>query len=214
MACKKGVTPHSYTKEQLEFLKVNYVTYSAKELTILFNEKFNLNHTPNRIKAVMSRYKFKSGRTGCFEKGNPAFNKGLKWDDYMSPEGQAKSLKTTFKHGSQPSKTLPAGSEYIDSRGDVYIKLETPKNDTRHGMWEKKSRWVYEQHYGKIPEGYKVAFLDADKLNFNINNLILVSNAEQGIACAKKLYSDNAELNKSGILLAKVINKINEKERK
>lgn len=182
-----------------------------KESYEAFIDKFGDIATYTAYKSKLNKLKIK----GEDRHLKVPFNKGKKWSEWMTNEGMQNSLTTTFKQGDKPNNTLPAGSEVIDSRGDVYIKLEKPKNNTKHGMWEKKSRWVYEQHHGKIPEGYKVTFLDGDKLNFDINNLILITNQEQAIACSNKLYcKDNGELNKSGILLAKVINQINKKEEK
>ena len=64
----------------------------------------------NNIKNFRSNNKLKSGLTGRFVKGQISWNKGKKWDDYMSKEGQANSRKTTFKKGNIPPNQRTVGS--------------------------------------------------------------------------------------------------------
>ena len=57
--------------------------------------------------------------------------------------------------------------------------------------------------------GHKVIFADGNKRNFDIDNLILVSDSEALIMNANKLRYENKELTKTGALIAKVIDKTN-----
>ena len=69
----------------------------------------------------------------------------------------------------KPWNTKPAGSEhYINNRTGIQIKAES-------GEWMLKQRYVYMQHYGEIPEGCDIVFLDKNTLNFAIDNLLAVS---------------------------------------
>lgn len=69
----------------------------------------------------------------------------------------------------EPWNTKPAGSEhYINNRTGIQIKTES-------GEWMLKQRYVYMQHYGAIPEGCDIVFLDKNTLNFAIDNLLAVS---------------------------------------
>ena len=70
-----------------------------------------------------------------------------------------------------------------------------------------KSRYVYEQAYGTIPKGHKVIFADGNNRNFDLDNLVLVSNAEELIMNKRKLMKEDASLTKTGALIAKVLNK-------
>lgn len=197
-----------YTKEQKQFLRENVVGRSYRELMDTFNEHFDTNISYTQIKDVLHRMRLSNGRDGGFKKGNTPHNKGRPRTEWMTKEGIEQMKKTEFKRGCTPLNLLPIGSETICHGNDyVYIKNE-------EGRWQLKSRWVYEKHYGMIPEGYKVTFVDGDKHNFDINNLMLITTSEQAIMNNLGLYSKDAELNKSGILIAKVLNKINKKERK
>ena len=56
-------------------------------------------------------------------------------------------------------------------------------------------------------------FLDRDKSNFYINNLILISRNQLRTLNQNDLIKDDPELTKSGIILADLLIKINEKDK-
>ena len=118
--------------------------------------------------------------------------------------GQMKKFKN-FHHISSGLKSCnrPVGSERKDPKGYVLIKIAEPDK------WIEKHRYIYEKEYGKIPTGYKVIFADRNKENFNIDNLILVTDAESLIMNNKKLIYEEAELTKTGSLIAKIIDRTN-----
>lgn len=59
--------------------------------------------------------------------------------------------------------------------------------------------------------GHKVIFADQDKRNFDINNLILVTNSEALIMNKNKLIYENSQLTNTGSIIAKLIDKTNKK---
>ena len=61
----------------------------------------------------------------------------------------------------------------------------------------------------KYQLGHKVIFADNNKRNFDIDNLILVSDSEALIMNTNKLRYGNKELTRTGSLIAKVIDKTN-----
>lgn len=145
---------------------------------------------------------------GQFKKGRKPFNKGKKWSDYMSEEGQEKVRKNLFKKGNITYNTRPVGDERIDAKDHyVYIKIAEPNK------WQLKHRYIYKQKYGKIPKGYNLIFADGNKYNFDLDNLILVSNAELLIMNRRGLYKKNKDLTKTGSLIAKVIDKTNKRKK-
>ena len=202
---------HKYSKEEDQFLIDNVKGITLKELTQRFNKKFNINLKESSIQNRKSKLKIKSGITGGqFVKGQIPFNKDKKWSEYMSKEGQNNSRKTTFKKGNIPTNTKTIGSERIDKDGYILIKIQ---DGNRKDNWIQKHRYIYEQEYGKIPKGYKLIFADGNKRNFNLDNLVLVSNAEQLIMNRNKLFKQDIELTKSGVVIAKLIDKVNKKKK-
>ena len=191
---------HNYSDEENQFIIQNAKGISCKELTERFNKKFKLKISENSIKQKKSRLNVKSDIITRFEKGNTPFNKGMK--GYMSPKQYERCKKTMFKKGQKPSNYKPIGSERKDKKCGAMVK-------SRDGYWTTKARYIYEQEYGKIPYGYKIIFADRNINNFDLDNLVLVSNAEAMIMSSKRLYKEDKELTKTGIIIAKVIHKAN-----
>lgn len=196
---------HIYSDEEHQFIIDNVEGITLKELTKRFNEKFNLNVTENAIANRKNILGLRSGIVGGqFKKGHIPANKGKTWNEYMSKEGQINSRKTTFKKGNIPANHRPIGSERFNSRDGALIKV---KDGQLHKNWMPKGRYIYEQAHGKIPKGHKVIFADGNNRNFDLDNLILVSNAEEFIMNQRKLMSKDAEFTKTGAVIAKVLSK-------
>ena len=193
-----------YTEEQRQFIKENNSLKTSRELADMFNKKFGTSITCKNIKYFRQNNRLNSGLTGRFEKGHVPANKGKKWNDYVSKEGQLNSLKTTFKKGHVPANHKPVGYERINVDGYIEIKVKEPN------VFRLKHRVVYEQHHGKIPSDMNVIFADGNKLNLDIDNLILVKKSELLIMNKRGLIKSNKELTKSGHIIAKVIEKTNE----
>lgn len=191
-----------YEKEHIEFIKAHQGA-SAREMAELFTEHFNIHVTKNQMKAVMYRNNISSGKTGRFEKGHIPNSKGQK----MSKEQYEKCKPTMFKKGHIPKNHREVGSERITKDGYIEIKIKEPN------LWVLKHRLIYEEHYGEIPAGYSVIFGDGDKINCNIDNLILVSRSELLIMNRNKLIKKDSSLTKTGLNIAKLLDTINKKKR-
>ena len=200
-------------EKQEKFLLENYKGIGNKELTELINEKFNTNFSTQQIKGYKRNHHLDSGLTGRFEKGQKSWNKGKKWEDYMSEQGKNNSLKTCFKKGNNPSNSVPIGTEKWKSthsdrndEGFLYVKVQDKKG--RYN-WKQKHRLIWEEVYGKIPKGCKIIFKDGNRHNIQIDNLELVSNSQMLILNKRNLIYHKKEITEAGILLAKYIDKVN-----
>ena len=67
---------------------------------------------------------------------------------------------------------------------------------------------IYQEKYGKIPKGYKIIYLDGNRLNLDINNLRAVSYEEELIMNTKGYRFNNAELTNTGHILSQIESKI------
>jgi len=106
----------SYTSEQAEFLRKNYIRLSISDLTDEFNDSFPENKkSAQQIRNFTRNHRVKSGRTGCFEKGHVSWNTGTK--------GLTGVNKTTFKKGNKPPNRKSLGAERICSK-DGYILID------------------------------------------------------------------------------------------
>ena len=204
---------HKYTKEEDQFLIDHVKGITLKELTIKFNAKFNVGISEESIQNRKHRLKLKSGIVGGqFKKGNIPMNKGKKWDEYMSKEGQENSRKTWFSSTDRSKQNAnynsrPLFSERINKDGYTLIKIN------EKGKFIPKHRWIYEQHHKcKIPKGNVIIFLDGNKRNLDINNLTMISQNQHKIMNKNNLRFDMAEATQSGINVAKLIESIQKKK--
>ena len=100
------------------------------------------------------------------------------------------------------SCNLPVGSERI-VHGYIMVKTAEPN------IWIDKQRLIYENVYGKIPLGHRVIFADNNKNNFDIDNLILVTDTQALIMNKNNLRFIDSDLTKTGVIIAKLIDEIN-----
>lgn len=195
---KNKTIPHIWNEEEKEYLKQVTPGHHYSEIQELINKKFNLDLTWEQIKGAIGRYKLSTGLTGNFPKGHIPHNKGVKGVIY---EG---SKKTWFKKGQAPVNWRPVGSERITVDGYTEIKVDEPNE------WRLKQQFIWEQVNGEIPKGHVVIFGDGDKSNFDIDNLILVSRKKLLVMNKNKLIQEDAELTKTGTIIADVLIKIGE----
>ena len=112
-----------------------------------------------------------------------------------------------FKKGNVPKNYRPIGSERITKDGYIEIKVKDPNE------WQLKHRVLWENQHGKIPENHILIFLDGNRLNCSIENLKLVSRSELLILNRRKLLTDDADINNTAAILAKVIDMSNKKQK-
>lgn len=204
MGRHKGKAQHKYTPEQIEFIRENIKNMIWKELTIKFNETYGTNLSYKALAATGKRYKIQTGRTGQFPKGLTPWNKGMKGLSFPGMEA------TQFKPGNVPHTWVPIGSERITKDGYIQVKIQDGKKQKN---WRGKHILVWEEANGPLPPGHAIIFGDGNKRNFDLDNLILVSRAQLVRMNQRGLIQDNAELTKTGILIADIYNKIGERKR-
>lgn len=186
-----------FTKEQHDFFVDNQKYKSAKEMAELMNDTFGLSVTDNQIRCYRRNHKIKSGNTGWFSKGQVPHNKGRKYP------GTANT--GSFRKGNTPHNYQPVGTIRYTTKGYPKRKIADPN------VWEFCHRREWEDHNGPIPKGCVVAFLDGDKTNWDISNLILLDNAELGAMNNKKYFTADPELTKAGAGVVKLGKKMKEK---
>lgn len=190
--------------EEKAYLKKIYKGRFVKEITKMINEKFNENHNEGEIERTKQKLGLRSGVNCVFEKGHVPANKGKKWNEYMTEEQQEKARKTCFKKGNVPKQHREVGEERITIDGYLEIKVAEPNK------WALKHRLVYEEAYGKIPKGMNLMFADGNKLNLELDNLLLVTDNELLKMNRNNLIKKDKDLTKSGLALTKLMNKMYE----
>lgn len=189
---------HRYTEEEHEFLKSFIPGHTYKEIVEAFNEKFSEPITLSRVKAYMHNNKINNGLTGRFKKGHIPANKG------KHPPTVGRMAETQYKKGNLPHNTKPIGYERITRDGYIEVKVRMrPTHAPGGNNFILKHRLVWEAANGPIPKGFNLRFLDGDKLNCSLDNLVLISRAENLEMTRLGLQNDNPKLTETGVLIAK-----------
>jgi hypothetical protein len=138
------------------------------------------------------------GKKSQFKKGQKPFNKGQKQTDYMSPEAIVKTIATRFNKGNTPHNTKYDGYESVIG-GYVYVRISK-------GVKVLKQRMLWEKVNGSIPKNGNIIFKDGNPLNFDMNNLDLLTHSE--LMTLNSIHRYPEEVKKSIRLISKLNSKI------
>lgn len=160
----------AYTKAEDDFLRQHYNYYTWEKLTEMLNKQFGTNRKYRTVKAHCNR--------------------------------TLKLIKTMPQGYYQDKSRYAIGDERIEN-GYVLVKVSDIKGSRQKRNaainWVPKQRLIWEQYYGKIPEGHQVIFLDGDKSNFDIDNLCCVSLYTMLVLNRNQWLNGNKELTLTAI---------------
>lgn len=127
-----------------------------------------------RVKLGLQRTPEQQARigNGQFGAGQAPWNAGLKgW------QAGGRSRETQFKPGVKPSNTWrPIGAERTSRDGILYRKVAD--TGIKRDDWKAVHVLVWEEHNGPLPDGHIVIFKDGNRENFEPNNLLALTRAE------------------------------------
>ena len=169
-----------WTQQEIDTLTRMYPNHYAREIADILGRGISSIHCKANSLGLESSLE-KIQRTGYetskspasiasrFQKGSVPLNKGKK----VSPEVYSKIQPTMFKKGHTPVNHRDVGAERVNVYGYIEIKVSEPNS------WRLKHRVMWEQVNGTIPRGYNVQFKNHNPLDCRIENLYLISKAEQ-----------------------------------
>jgi hypothetical protein len=166
-----------YSAVELWWLERNR-TLPIREFHRLFCAKFGrADVTAASLHALRKRNGWKTGRTGCFEKGAAPHNKGK-----PCPPGTGgrhpNSRAVQFKKGGRPHNTNYLGHERVSKDGYVEISVdETNPHTGFERRYVLKHRWLWEKKHGPVPDGMCLKALDSNRQNTDPANWELVPRA-------------------------------------
>lgn len=165
--------PIHYSTEELAWLKAN-CTLVIGEYHRAFCERFDrADVSAVNLHALRKRQGWRTGRTGCFDKGLVPHNKG-------KPHPAARSAncaRNQFRKGGLPHNTKYAGHERVSKEG--YIEISIEETNPHTGFLRRyvlKHRWLWEQVNGAVPKGM-VLKCKGDRMNTDPDNWELVPRA-------------------------------------
>lgn len=183
-----------FSREQEQFIRDRYFGIDNQELTDLLNERFNTQFTRGQVKAWKNRNKLDSGLNGYFEPGHVPINKGTK--GMFNVGGNSGS----FRKGDKPKNFKAIGTERIDRDGYILVKMQD--EGAWNERWRHKHKIIWEKENGLVPNGMVLIFIDQDKTNISLENLMLITNQQHLMLNRNGWRFDDPELQKIGINLA------------
>lgn len=184
-----------FSKEEVEFL-----TDSARSGDTLKEsmQKFNERYPPitlDQVKAFRKNHHVRGLYDGRFKKGMVPWNKGT----HICAE---KCALTQWKKDHRPWNAHDVGTVILikDTTGRVYkrIKIAEPN------VWKYLHVKNWEDNYGAVPDGCMIRFYDMDPTNCDIDNLYVITKAENAVFNHLKLYPANPEQLEAAKILAKL----------
>jgi hypothetical protein len=201
-----------WTEQEIKFLTDNYPDMKTADIAVIMNRpiggvngkayELKLKKSFKHMKALLeigSQKLAASGKQYQFKKGQTSHNKGKK----IPAELYEKIKRTMFKPGNKPGNIKKVGAERIEHEGYTYIKLADSD-------WVLKHRHIWEQVNGPVPANHVVIFKDNNMHNFDINNLQMISQADNMLRNTINQYPQ--PLQELIILKNKLKKKINEKQ--
>lgn len=175
-----------WTTEMDMILKEKYPNHTAKDIAkslgisadAVYNRAYFLGLKKDKeFIRETARKKFQDNENAkktMFKKGLIPYNKGKKQSEYMSAEAIERNKATHFKKGHIPANTKYDGAERVNKYGYIEIRI-------RQGKYVLKHRKIWEEYHGEIPKGHIIIFKDNNPKNCVIENLEMISRAENAI---------------------------------
>lgn len=166
------------TAEQRVYIKENLERFrTIREFREHFNKKFNQEIKQSTMESFITKtLLIKRGKNeGKFKKG-----------------------------GGNIYKALPIGT-IRKTQGQSYIKVQQSGERIKsydRPDWMPMQEYVYQCSKGEVPEGCYICFLDGNNENFDPENLYPINRRIHAYMSRNRLWSKDAELTKTAILLA------------
>lgn len=157
-----------YSAAEIEWLRSNCAMLLAEWHKAFCAEFKRTDISASQLLSLRKSRRWKTGRTGRFEKGIVPANKGKKMPF------NANRARTEFKKGQQPPNAKYAGHERVNTDGYVEISVdETNPHTGFERRYVHKHRRLWEQAHGPVPEGMALK-CKGDRLNCDPSNWELI----------------------------------------
>lgn len=166
------------TDEQRVYIKENLERFrTIREFREHFNEKFDLDIKQTTMESFIAKtLLIKRGKNeGRFKKGGGNRHKSLPVGTIKKTQG-----RTVIK---------------VQQSGERIKSYDRPD-------WMPMQEYVYQCSKGEVPEGCYICFLDGNNENFDPENLYPINRRIHAYMSRNRLWSKDAELTKTAILLA------------
>lgn len=156
--------PIPYSEAEMAWLEANR-TMVIGDYHAAFVAEFGRHDIEARhLHALRKRKGWKTGRTGCFSKGQEPHNKGKPFNPPGSEKGR-------FKKGNLPHNAKYLGHERVTVDGYVEVSVaETNPHTGFERRYVLKHVKLWEEKNGPIPDGYCLKCLNGNRQNTDPEN--------------------------------------------
>lgn len=214
---------NKYTKQQIAFLKDNASNMSFKELTAAFNKRFNLSLSYNalhgyclsheickRKRPLYHKYSIKEKQFIRTNIKNTSFKKlAEQFNAFFNANITAQQLELfCYRHGMKNGRPggMPKGAKHKDAKPVGYESYDGKyiRVKCSDGKYKRKHVFLWESANGPVPKGHAIIFTDGNKLNFSLDNLLLVKRGELVTLNKCGLIFSDVESTKAGLQIARI----------
>lgn len=185
--------PIAWPPESVDFIRTWCPFFLDKELAAILSADLSEKIDRRALNTWRLRHGIKTGRTGYFH--TPENPHSFKWEKGKCGKGCEKGW---FKKGGTPHNTAQVGTKVKDSDGYWKIKVAEPDK------WEYIHRRIWEEAHGKLSRNVPVIFLNQDKDDLRLENLMAVTRGDLATINHCMKFSGDAELNKTIVAAAKL----------
>ncbi len=193
----------NWTDAHIAYIRANQYGITRPALLKKIRAEFDdldANANLGNLKGLLSRLGLSNGSDGKMVAGHTPWNKGK--TGYMGAN------RTSFKKGRVSTNERPIGSERICKK-DGYTLIKVSRTGKR---WQHKHKVLWEKHNGPTPKNHCIRFIDGNKTNITLSNLICVSlGVNATLNHHLKPNTKDAGLNKAIILTEAVRQRLNDK---
>ena len=208
---EKRIGKTSYTSEQDQYIRDNYLTMPVKRIASDINGSST--GVYGRLKAmeltIPENVVEQRKKESQFKHGIIPANKGKKQPEYMTQESIERTKGTRFHKGNLPHNTYGQDNIIVDRKDKTGIKYQWIK--LSHGKWRALHVHLWLQSFGKIPKDYIIIFKDGNTKNCSLDNLEAITRKENMLRNSIQRFPK--ELKEVIILNSKIKNKIYAKKK-
>lgn len=170
--------PIRYSAEEMAWLEANRLLVIS-DYARAFCATFGREVAAKNLHALRKRKGWKTGRTGCFEKGDAPHNKGKPCEPGRGGR-HPNARKTQFRKGHGRSGIAatvykPIGTERFSKNG--YLERKIHDGMPLQSRWRSVHLIEWEAINGPMPKGMALKCLDGDRLNTAPSNWELIPRA-------------------------------------
>lgn len=191
-----------FSPEEIKWLTENRIGFNFDVTTEKMNKVFGTNYKVSQVRGWCHAHHLPNGMDMKFPKGHVSFNKGRK--GWCAPGCE----KGWFKKGHRPHNSVGVDTEVIVDDGYIKVKIAEPN------VWELKHRIVWQKVNGVIPEDSCLIFLNGDKTDCRIENLMLIKRSVLCVLNHEHLLFNDAAATKCGVTMAMIKSRVRELQKK